>query len=248
MRQSETHHPSGARPLQGGGSLTPVDGGWLVELDDPSAEAAEVLASAIPTVAQLGGGRLQVWARGAAGAPIAAEATALGMVLGREVLQMRRPLPVDAPWSLATRPFVVGQDEAAWVEVNNRAFAWHPEQAGMTLDQVRATEAEPWFDPAGFLLHEVDGELLGFCWTKVHADADPPLGEIYVIAVDPSAHGRGLGRQLVLAGLDHLATRGLTVGMLYVESDNHRAVGLYRALGFTVHTSDRRFDLEVAGR
>lgn len=248
MRQPDTHHPSGASPLPGGGVLTPVDDGWLVELGEPPVRAHDALAEAIAVVQDLRGGRLQVWARGIEGAPVAQAAEALGMTVGREVLQMRRPLPVDAPWSLATRPFVVGQDEAAWVEVNNRAFAWHPDQAGMTVEHVRQKEAEPWFDPTGFLLHEVDGVLLGFCWTKVHSDQAPPVGEIYVIAVDPSAHGRGLGRQLVLAGLDHLHGRGLTVGMLYVESDNEPAIGLYRALGFTVHTSDRRFDLEVAAR
>jgi mycothiol synthase len=68
------------------------------------------------------------------------------------------------------------------------------------------------------------------------------LGEIYVIAVDPDVTGRGLGRDLTQAGLDHLADRGLTVGMLYVEDDNEAALGLYRQMGFHTHQEDIFFE------
>lgn len=158
-----------------------------------------------------------------------------GLSVWRRLLQLRCPLPLAETTDLATRPFRPGVDDDAWLGVNNRAFAWHPEQGGWDRSTLAARRAEPWFDPQGFLLHEEGGRLLGFCWTKVHADEDPPLGEIYVIAVDPSAAGRGLGRALTVAGLDHLADRGLRVGMLYVEADNAPALRLYRALGFTPH-------------
>ena len=58
------------------------------------------------------------------------------------------------------------------------------------------------------------------------------MGEIFVIAVDPQFHGQGLGRQLTLAGLEHIAAQKIDVGMLHVEHDNESARQLYFSLGF----------------
>jgi len=168
----------------------------------------------------------------------ATEANAAGLVLTRSIEQLRIALPLPASETpFATRAFRPGQDEDAFLRVNNRAFAWHPDQSGLTLAELADRIAEPWFDPQGFLLHEVNGELAGFCWTKIHpaTEAAPELGEIYVIAVDPDFHGSGLGRALTVAGLAHLAARSITVGMLHVEHDNTAAVSLYRNLGFSKH-------------
>ena len=207
--------------------------------------ARTLLDAALQLVAEAGGGHVHVWV------PKPTEASdrlaqAVGLRRGRELRQLRRPLPVGPTHTIDVRPFVPGQDETAWLEVNNRAFHWHPEQGGWDLETLRSREAQPWFDPEGFLLHERDGKLAGFCWTKVHADHEPPLGEIYVIAVDPGFKGLGLGRELVLAGLDHLAGKGLTTGMLYVDSDNAAALRLYDDLGFTCDHVDRAYVGDVA--
>jgi mycothiol synthase len=216
---------------------------------------------------------LRVWAHGDHPSA-AALALDLGFERARVLWQLRRslaePLPDPTfPAGVSVRAFRPGTDEDAWLEVNLRAFAEHPEQGRWTPDDLRVRMAEPWFDPAGFLLAVEDssGRVLGFRWTKVHGGtptgssgpAAPgpaglseagasghrgqPIGEVYVLGVDPGTHGMGLGRSLTLAGLRHLRDRGLTRTMLYVDESNAPAMALYERLGFgrwTAHVNYRR--------
>jgi mycothiol synthase len=209
-------------------------------------------------------GRLRLWAHG--DLPAAARlARQLGFSRSRVLLQMRRPLTTPlpepvTPEGVTLRAFVPGQDEQCWTELNNRAFAQHPDQGGWGVHEVELREKEPWFDPAGFFLAErtVDGQprLVGFHWTKVHgghaphehehSDSHPehehhdhpPIGEVYVVGVDPAEQGRGLGPWLTLVGLHSLRERGLSSVLLYVDESNPAAVKTYERLGFTRHAVD----------
>ncbi|RFS83788.1 mycothiol synthase [Actinomadura spongiicola] len=184
-------------------------------------------------------GPLRIWAHGDLPAA-AAFAHAEGLTRARALFQMRRPAsdPLPEPHlaeGITLRTFEPGRDERAWLEVNARAFADHPEQGSWTIEDVRDREAEAWFDPAGFFLAERDGRLAGFHWTKIHPDN---IGEVYVIGVAPDAQGLGLGRALTLTGLHHLRARGVDQLMLYVDESNTAAVHLYESLGFTHHAVD----------
>jgi mycothiol synthase len=200
----------------------------------------ELCRTVFESIAREGGGSIQLWVRSPT--EMSDEiASSAGLARGRELYEMRRPLPVDEePSSLATRTFRVGLDEAAWLELNNRAFASHPEQGSWSPATLAERERQPWFDPEGFFVHERDGKMAAFCWTKVHDD-DPPFGEVYVLGVDPALQARGIGRAMLVAGLAALYDKGLREVALYVDTDNDRAVELYRALGFVVDCADRAY-------
>jgi mycothiol synthase len=187
---------------------------------------------------------LRVWAHG--GLPAAgALAARAGFERIRSLWTMHRPLtgplpdPVF-PEGVTVRTFSVGADEAAWLDVNAKAFASHPEQGAWTAEDLSLREREPWFDPDGFFLAERDGKLAGFHWTKIHG-TPPAIGEVYVLGVDPAGQGGGLGRALTLAGLHYLRSRGLPEVMLYVDEENAAAVRLYESLGFTHRGTDVMF-------
>ncbi|MGQ0846939.1 MAG: mycothiol synthase [Sporichthyaceae bacterium] len=157
----------------------------------------------------------------------------------RELWRMRAPLPLDPdpppelPAGVAVRTFEVGRDEEAWLACNAAAFVGHAEQGRLTRAELDARIASDWFDPAGFFLAERGEALVGFHWTKTHPDA----GEIYVLGVDPAAHGGGLGKALTRIGLRHLATRGFATALLYVDAANGPAVSVYRRMGFEVESA-----------
>jgi mycothiol synthase len=245
--------------LAGYGHLDPTDpvegpAGEMVV--DPAARRQGlglVLGRALVTEAGTAG--LRLWAHG--DLPAAARlAAAAGFQRSRALWQMRRSLQthIGRPQlaeGVSVRPFRIGQDEDAWVALNHRAFSRHPEQGAWTRDDLDMREREPWFDPAGFFLAERGARLVGFHWTKIHGgEAKPddagghghePIGEVYVVGVDPDERGTGLGRALTLTGLRYLRGRGLAQVMLYVDETNTAAIRLYESLGFTHWDTDVMF-------
>ncbi|MFD9435581.1 mycothiol synthase [Streptomyces sp. NPDC060002] len=194
------------------------------------------------------GKRLRVWAHGGHSAARHL-AQVLGLSLFRELRQMRRsltdlelPEPV-LPEGVTVRAFVPGKDDSAWLAVNAASFAHHPEQGSLTQRDLDARRSEPWFDPAGFFLAFRGERLVGFHWTKVHAEEQ--LGEVYVLGVAPGAQGGGLGKSLTTIGLRHLAAQGLPTAMLYVDADNKAAVSVYERLGFITHETDLMYRTET---
>jgi mycothiol synthase len=194
---------------------------------------------------------LRVWSH-ADDPAAAALARKQGFARVRELLRMGMPLTqdlpaVELPEGVTMRTFRPGVDEQPLVEVNARAFSWHPEQGALTVADVEAAEREEWFDPAGLFVVEREQRLVGFHWTKVHpaADGEDPVGEVYVVGVDPDAHGGGLGRALTAAGLVYLRERGLKRVILYVEGDNAPALAVYRKLGFSVEATAVQYERSV---
>ena len=194
------------------------------------------------------GAHLAIWAHGEHPAARAL-ATSLGLERSRVLFKMCRSLdvplpPTRLPDGVRLRSFVVGADDAAWLQVNARAFATHPEQGKWTQQDLELRQREPWFDAAGFLLAvpaDDPSRLLGYHWTKreLAADGTPgPEGEVYVVGVDPDAQGLRLGTALTIAGLEYLAGAGAKESTLYVDESNPRAVALYSGLGFEVCATD----------
>jgi len=241
--------------LVGYAQATRRDGGWTMQLvveptrrDEAGAVADALLGATIEALAVAADGTDEIdWWVVEPSAEIGERAAGHGFHVDRDLVQMRRTLPAERRSAVVTRSFIIGRDEEAWVAANNRAFAGHPEQGAWTVETLHRRAAQPWFDPDGFRLHERDGRLAAFCWTKVHDETDVRQGEIYVIGVDPDFQGLGLGKELTLAGLDHLSDDDIVHALLYVDGPNTAPRAMYERLGFRVARTDRAYARVVGG-
>ena len=179
----------------------------------------------------------------------------------RNILQMRRSLfsqieNFSFHNKFSLRNFDFKKDAENFISLNRKSFKDLPDQASWTTKSLELRIKENWFDQNGFVLLEENEKLIGFCWTKIHGQdhkheiydghthhshGHEPIGEIYVLGVDPEYQAQGLGKQLTLWGLNYLRRSGLDSAMLYVDSNNKNAIELYVKLGFSSWGLDRLY-------
>ena len=154
----------------------------------------------------------------------------------RHIVKIHRsllePIPtLEHPYSIRT---FTNSDKGNWLELNNKIFAHHPDQGNWAMADLDNRVSEPWFDPEGFFLAVDKEKILGFCWTKIHRDLvnQDPVGELYVVGVDPDHTHKGIGRAVSIAALNYLTNKGLKHSMLYADADNQNGLALYASLGF----------------
>jgi mycothiol synthase len=218
-----------------------------------SGVGSQILKSAIAICGQ----KMRLWSHG--DLPAAQElAQSNNFIKVRTVIQMSKDLnevlPINTDYQI--RSFLPDLDNKAWLALNNKAFANHPEQGNWSEADLSIRVNEDWFDEKGFFVAEDKDQLIGFCWTKIHGghshthetDSDhhdhEPIGEIYVMAVSKEYEGRSIGKALTITGLNYLKYQGLSSAMLYVDEDNQKAVNLYKSIGFVESGKDVLYKLK----
>jgi ribosomal protein S18 acetylase RimI-like enzyme len=80
------------------------------------------------------------------------------------------------------------------------------------------------------LVAEVDGELVGYCCTRIYKDLS--TGHIANMAVDRLFQGRGIGKKLMRAAIDHFRKAGMDYARIETNEQNETGKHLYPAFGF----------------
>lgn len=161
------------------------------------------------------------------------------------MVELRDATPADAPaiatvhvrsWRASYRG-LLPDDVLAGLSVADREQFW----AGALAAGAPRTSA---------LVATIAGDVVGFATTGpplVAADrADPAVGDLRVLYLDPDVWRRGHGTRLHDAALDRLRSCGFVRAGLWVLDTNDRALRFYRRLGWT-DTGRRQVDRGPGG-
>jgi mycothiol synthase len=168
---------------------------------------------------------------------------ALGFSLVRRFLGLR--LNISRVDGLGASPaveccFLRAGGEDKLTKLQNRAFAGTWGYNPNTVEEITFRINLDSCSRQDIVLTYDGDRAIGCCWTGISCEEGIPSarkGRIHMVGVDPDHRGKGIGRELMMAGLTRLKNRGLRVAELTVDSENRTARGLYQSLGFEVQAN-----------
>ncbi len=126
-----------------------------------------------------------------------------------------------------------GGEEEKLVGIQNRSFAYTWGFNPSTLEEIMYRIGLPNCSPEDVIFACEGDNIIGYCWTRIYPGetkvAREGKGRIHMLGVDPDHRGKGIGKEVLLAGLCYLKGKGLGMVELTVDSRNKAACALYRS-------------------
>jgi len=131
------------------------------------------------------------------------------------------------------------RDEAdELTHIQNRAFADSWGFNSNTPDEIAYRINLSSCTPENIMMAYLKNHPIGYCWTRIMIEDNPATasmkGEIHMLGVDPDYRKKGIGRNVLLAGLADLKSKGVTIVELTADGEDSVAMGLYESVGFEV--------------
>lgn len=162
---------------------------------------------------------------------------AMDMQVERYVFSMvntlERIAPCTFPNKMELRNFGKGRDEEVWIEIRNEAFSTLTGNATpMTLEELKEYNESPEYVEGGMkMLYEGD-KPVGIIRIAEITENGESFAELGPVAVLEKYRNRGLGKNLIRAGLQFAKETGYSKVELCVDAQNQYAKQIYETEGF----------------
>lgn len=166
-----------------------------------------------------------------------------GFTPTRYFFTMRRSLelPIEQPQlppGFTMRHFQPGPDDEEWIELGNLAFREHWNHHDSTGEDLQYELAAPHVRPDLYQLALApDGTFAAYCQCEIMQEQNERSGRAEGFVLGLGTHPRfrklGLGRALLLNGLQQLKAAGMSSALISVDAENASgALKLYESVGF----------------
>ncbi|WP_293338302.1 GNAT family N-acetyltransferase [Microcoleus sp. CAWBG58] len=169
--------------------------------------------------------------------------TSCGFKADRYFFRMARSLaePIPEPQfpeGFVLRQFPGEEDAEAWVEMFNQSFIDHWNHHDLTVEKFKYHFAQPDYrNDLDLIAVAADGTFAAFCYCEINPEENDRTGRnegwIAVLGTRRGFRKLGLGRAMLLAGLQRLKAAGVETAILGVDAANPSgALRLYESAGF----------------
>lgn len=138
--------------------------------------------------------------------------------------------PVKIPSGFELIHFLPGEEESLCT-LQNMSFTGSWGFRPNTVEEICYLLDTSWCRPDGILYINNSQGNVGYCWTMDHP-TERDKGYIRMMGINPRYRGRGLGKAILLAGIEYLMQNGIKEIELSVDGRNHIARRLYQSVGF----------------
>jgi len=129
-------------------------------------------------------------------------------------------------------------EENKLTEIQNLSFigtwGYNPNTTEEIIYRINMSDCSP----EDVIVAYKEDKFVGYCWTTINTEENIAKGEkkgkVHMMGVDPDYQNRGIGKQILLAGLNHLLNKGIETVELTADNENQAALSLYESIGFKV--------------
>jgi mycothiol synthase len=157
-------------------------------------------------------------------------------------------LPDVKPGEYIIRALGHGEEDKL-TQVQNRAFADSWGFNPNTRDEIAYRINSSGCSLENILVAFIRNRPVGYCWTRMNVEDNPAPGKfkgnIHMLGVDPDFRRKGIGRNVLLAGLSYLSSNGVTVVELTADGEDPKALTLYESVGFEAYSRSEWYEKKL---